>query len=53
VLNWSATQGEVHIHGERWRARAARSLVPGQRVLVIGREGLTLVVEPETERQLR
>jgi membrane-bound serine protease (ClpP class) len=53
VLNWSATQGEVHIHGERWRARAATSLVPGQRVLVIGREGLTLVVAPETERQLR
>jgi membrane-bound serine protease (ClpP class) len=47
VLNWSAAQGEVHIHGERWRARALAPLAPGQRVRVVGREGLTLVVEPE------
>jgi membrane-bound serine protease (ClpP class) len=51
VLNWSAAEGEVHIHGERWRARAAASLAPGQRVRVVGREGLTLLVEPEAERQ--
>jgi membrane-bound serine protease (ClpP class) len=47
VLNWSAAQGEVHVHGERWRARAFAPLAPGQRVRVVGREGLTLVVEPE------
>jgi membrane-bound serine protease (ClpP class) len=47
VLNWSAEQGEVHVRGERWRARAAAPLAPGQRVRVVGREGLTLVVEPE------
>ena len=52
VLNWSATQGEVHIHGERWRARAATSLVPGQRVLVIGREGVTLVGDARGRRRL-
>lgn len=48
VLNWSATRGDIHIHGERWQARAASPLAPGQRVRVVGREGLMLVVEPET-----
>jgi membrane-bound serine protease (ClpP class) len=53
VLNWTATRGEIHIHGERWKARATAPLAPGQRVCVVGREDLTLVVEPEAERQLR
>ena len=48
VLSWSAAHGEVHVHGEHWRAHAAGPLAPGQRVRVIRREGLTLVVEPET-----
>jgi membrane-bound serine protease (ClpP class) len=48
VLSWSAAHGEVQVHGEHWRAHAAGPLAPGQRVRVIRREGLTLVVEPET-----
>ncbi len=47
VLTWSGTDGEVHVHGEHWRARSAGRLRPGQRVRVIGRDGLTLTVEPE------
>jgi membrane-bound serine protease (ClpP class) len=47
VLTWSGTDGEVHVHGEHWRARSAGLLRPGQRVRVIGRDGLTLTVEPE------
>jgi membrane-bound serine protease (ClpP class) len=47
VLTWSETHGEVHVHGEHWRARSAGLLKPGQRVRVIGRDGLTLTVEPE------
>jgi membrane-bound serine protease (ClpP class) len=47
VLTWSSTRGEVHVHGEHWRARSAGLLMPGQRVRVTGRDGLTLTVEPE------
>ncbi len=47
VRTWSGTSGQVHVHGEQWQARAPTALAPGQRVRVIGREGLTLLVEPE------
>lgn len=50
VLSWSDHGGQVHVHGERWRARAASPLQPGQRVRVAGRERLTLFVEPELLR---
>jgi membrane-bound serine protease (ClpP class) len=45
VMLWTATEGEVMVQGERWRARAERPLQPGQAVLVVGRHGLTLWVE--------
>jgi membrane-bound serine protease (ClpP class) len=45
VLTWSGGEGQVQVHGERWQARAANPCAPGQRVRVVGREGLTLVVE--------
>ena len=48
VVSWSGGQGEVRTHGEIWRARAAAALEPGARVRVTSIEGLTLVVEPET-----
>lgn len=53
VRTWSGTEGYVLVHGERWRARAERSLVPGQSVKVTKADGLTLVVQPEpgTERR--
>ncbi|HVL70883.1 MAG TPA: nodulation protein NfeD [Beijerinckiaceae bacterium] len=48
VVSWGAGEGWVLVHGERWHARAATPLAPGARVRVIAREGLTLVVGPET-----
>jgi membrane-bound serine protease (ClpP class) len=38
--------GQVRIHGELWRARAAAPIAAGMAVRVIRVEGLTLVVEP-------
>lgn len=40
----------VYVHGERWNARATTPLVPGQRVRVMGLEGLILSVEPVADR---
>lgn len=37
--------GEVRLHGELWRARCEPHAEVGQRVRVIARDGLTLVVE--------
>ena len=34
------------VQGERWRARATAVLQSGQVIRVIGRDGLTLLVEP-------
>jgi membrane-bound serine protease (ClpP class) len=51
VRSWSDNSGQVHVHGEDWQARAARPVAPGQMVRVIGRDGLTLLVEPEAERE--
>lgn len=51
VLAWAGGGGDVHVHGERWQARAASSsagpFAPGTRVRVTGRDRLTLLVEPE------
>ena len=33
------------VQGERWRARAASPLHSGQPIRVVGRDGLTLLVE--------
>jgi membrane-bound serine protease (ClpP class) len=42
--------GWVRVHGEQWQARSvAAPLHPGARVRVTGREGLTLLVVPESE----
>ena len=38
--------GSVHLRGEVWTARSTVPVSAGQRVKVIGREGLTLVVSP-------
>jgi len=47
VLVWRDGEGEIHVHGERWRAQAATTFAPGQRVRVVERRGLTLLVEAE------
>ena len=40
--------GSVRIQGELWRAHCADGADPGERVRVIGRDGLTLLVRRET-----
>lgn len=46
VLDWSGEKGHIHVHGERWSARSAGKLKPGEKVNVTGIDGLTLEVEP-------
>ena len=48
VLDWQIRQGHVHVHGERWRAKGPEDLIAGQCVRVVGIEGLTLTVEPDS-----
>ncbi|MEK6771948.1 MAG: nodulation protein NfeD [Pseudomonadota bacterium] len=40
--------GRVRAHSEDWQARAAAPIRRGQRIKVVSRDGLTLVVEPYT-----
>jgi membrane-bound serine protease (ClpP class) len=40
-------QGWVQVHGERWQARSRVPVRRGQRLRVLGLDGLTLTVEPE------
>jgi membrane-bound serine protease (ClpP class) len=46
VVEWAGSNGRVHIHGETWSARADRPLQAKEKVRVVGRDGLTLIVEP-------
>lgn len=46
VVDWHSPQGSVRVHGEIWAARSDRTLSPGDNVRVVGRERLTLIVEP-------
>jgi membrane-bound serine protease (ClpP class) len=39
-------EGQVRVQGELWRARCEEGADPGERVRVVSREGLTLLVEP-------
>jgi len=48
VMDWAGAAGRVRIEGETWQA-CGPDLQPGQRVRVIGIEGLTLRVEPAEE----
>ncbi len=47
VQDWNGGAGHVAIEGERWRAVSHAPLGPGQRVRVVGIDGLTLTVSPE------
>lgn len=47
VKSWGAGHGFVHAQGESWQARSEAALIPGQAVRVTGRDGLTLLVEPD------
>jgi membrane-bound serine protease (ClpP class) len=46
VVGWSDVRGSVRVHGEIWSARADQPLQVNDTVRVVGREGLTLIVEP-------
>jgi membrane-bound serine protease (ClpP class) len=46
ISDWTGQEGEVMVQGERWRARAVGKLQSGQPIRVVGRDGLTLLVEP-------
>jgi membrane-bound serine protease (ClpP class) len=46
VVDWTGARGSVRVHGEIWSARANRPLQINDTVRVVGREGLTLIVEP-------
>jgi membrane-bound serine protease (ClpP class) len=41
--------GRVRAHGEEWQARTSGSVKRGQKVRVVGRDGLLLTVEPIVE----
>ena len=50
VLECKQGQCWARAHGELWQVRSTAPLVLGQHVRVIGREGLTLIVTPLTEK---
>lgn len=39
--------GQIRVAGELWRARCERGAGAGETVRIVGRDGLTLLVEPE------
>jgi membrane-bound serine protease (ClpP class) len=43
------TKGVVRIHGELWNATSRTPVRQGQRLRILSRDGLTLVVEPESD----
>ncbi|WP_037384200.1 NfeD family protein [Sinorhizobium americanum] len=45
VDSWAGANGYVIAHGERWQAVSSEPLGPGEDVMVVGRDGLTLEVE--------
>jgi membrane-bound serine protease (ClpP class) len=42
--------GRVRVHSEEWQARAGSPIARASRVKVVGRDGLVLIVEPDTGR---
>jgi membrane-bound serine protease (ClpP class) len=41
--------GSIYVAGELWTARSEKVLEPGEKVKVLDREGLLLIVEPVDE----
>jgi membrane-bound serine protease (ClpP class) len=46
VVDWHSPHGSVRVHGEIWAARSDRTLNRGDSVRIVGRDRLTLIVEP-------
>jgi membrane-bound serine protease (ClpP class) len=44
--NFKEGEGRVRVHSEEWQARSGTALKRGQKVKVVGIEGLILTVEP-------
>ncbi|ASY60155.1 MULTISPECIES: NfeD family protein [Sinorhizobium] len=53
VDSWAGANGYVIAHGERWRAVSSDPLGPGEDVMVVGRDGLTLEVERRAKEARR
>ena len=53
ILDWRGHEGHVRVHGERWRATARVRMAKGNAVRVVGRDGLTLLVEPAETKQAK
>jgi membrane-bound serine protease (ClpP class) len=49
VLDWSGNSGHVMAHGERWSAQADRPLVPGTSAIIVGIDGLTVLVRADSD----
>jgi membrane-bound serine protease (ClpP class) len=45
VLDWNGSSGSVRVQGEIWNARGHKALQPHDAVRIVGRDGLTLIVE--------
>jgi membrane-bound serine protease (ClpP class) len=45
VIAWQDAKGQIRVLGEVWNARAARPMRAGDTVRVVGRDGLTLIVD--------
>ena len=52
ALTGIAPEGRVEIQGELWQARARMKIAAGERIRVIGMDGLTLEVEPAPDDAL-
>ncbi len=50
VQDFDGNGGWARVHGEIWRIRSTQPLVRGQKIKVIGMDGLILDVEPGTAR---
>jgi membrane-bound serine protease (ClpP class) len=50
VVRWEGREGWVRVYGELWKARADKPLSPGQDIRVEQMEGLTLLVQPASQR---
>lgn len=49
VVRWEGGRGAVRVQGEVWSARAASAFAAGDRVRIVGLQGLTVTVEPRRE----
>ncbi len=47
VLDWQDGEGHVWAQGERWQARGQNRFSPGDKVIVLKLDGLTLAVAPK------